>query len=109
MVNPPAARTMPVIMSNPIHSPQGVVCDRFVVAPRPTAKRMTRSGMPTARMIVARGLPGVRHARRYSRVDMPSRIFSRKKPGLAATAFALAMVGLLLLLGGVLAAAVAVL
>src|SRR5215208_6601133 len=58
--------------------------------------------MPIARMSVATALKGVMHERRYSRVLMPSRIFSRKNPGLAATAWALAM-GLLLLLFGVLA------
>src|SRR5512140_112695 len=102
MVNPPAARTMPVIMSKPIHRPQGAVCDRFVVAPRPRANRATRSGIPTPRMIAAMALPGVMHERRYSLQLMPSRIFSRKKPGWAARAWALAM-GLLLLLGRVLA------
>jgi hypothetical protein len=38
-VNPPAARTMPVIMSKPIHRPQGEVCERFVAAPSPAANR----------------------------------------------------------------------
>ena len=39
MVNPPAASTMPVIMSNPIQIPHGEVWERFVVAPRPAANR----------------------------------------------------------------------
>ena len=39
MVNPPAASAMPVIMSKPIHSPQGWVWDRLVVAPSPAANR----------------------------------------------------------------------
>ncbi len=39
IVKPPAARTMPVIMSNPIQMPQGEIWERFVVAPRPAANR----------------------------------------------------------------------
>src|SRR5512138_2130359 len=109
MVNPPAARTMPVIMSNPIQRPQGAVWDRFVVAARPTANRMTRSGMPTARMIAATAFTGVQHDFTYSFVLMPSRIFSRMKPaapwGARAAACPLAMV-VLLLLDGVAAVAV---
>ena len=35
MVKPPAASTMPVIMSKPIQMPHGAVCDRLVTAPSP--------------------------------------------------------------------------
>src|SRR5512142_764744 len=89
---------MPVIMSKPIQMPQGVLWDRWVVAPSPFQKRSTSRGTPTARMAAAATLKGVTRLRTYSRGRIPSRIFSCTNEGCAGAR--ISAMGLLLPGGG---------